>query len=365
MSLLAGIPQSEIDYQYAHINENNGISVQVVGTLFTVLSVVSVVLRIIARRVKGAKLWWDDYLAVASLIPLIALDVSSYLSVEYGVGRHLVWVLKTDPENLIKIGKIEIPISVGYNVTMLLAKGAVLTLYGRVFTLQSRWMKYGIISTGVVVVAYFISSTLSIFLECRPLSTIWTAGCSASHGEAVTFASINLITDIALLVLPQRTIWRLNRAWVDRLALSAIFLLGAFATAVSITRLVALDLAVGDAHPEDPVYYNTYTITFTILEPAIVVLCGSLPMLPGLIKETRDAKRRSLAPSRSSPFTWFARNSERSKYSRSYDPKRSSAEAIQADPERGGKFSGSMELYEVGGRDRKADTQHTVHNLDS
>ncbi|KAI0409328.1 hypothetical protein F4802DRAFT_546203 [Xylaria palmicola] len=280
---MEGFPQGEIDYQRAHFDDDNGTAIAVVGSVFVVIAVIAVLFRLAARREKTTKLAWDDYLAIASLPPLLLLDVSSSLSTRWGLGRHLLWVLQ-DPENIIRIGKVQLGISLGYNFSMLFAKLSVLALYKRIFTFQSKWMKYGVLLTGTVTILWFVAGTLGVFLECRPLHTIWTKNCLPSKASSITFAVINFVTDIVVLSLPQRVIWKLNRSAHERLAISGLFLLGLFATAVTLTRLAFFNHNPGSEHPYDSTYYSTYTILFTVVEPACFVLCGSLPMIPGLFK---------------------------------------------------------------------------------
>ena len=122
--------------------------------------------------------------------------------------------------------QVQLGISLGYNFSMLFGKLSVLALYHRVFTFSSKWMKWGIISTGSLTLLWFATGTLGVLLECRPLSTIWTKNCLPSKASSITFASVNLATDIVILALPQRVIWKLNRSSRERLAISILFLLG-------------------------------------------------------------------------------------------------------------------------------------------
>lgn len=109
---------------------------------------------------------------------------------------------------------------------MLFGKLSVLALYHRVFTFATRFMKWGVISTGALTVLWFTTGTLGVFLECRPLYTIWTESCLPSKSSSIVFAAVNFATDIVVLVLPQRVIWKLNRSPRERLAISGLFLLG-------------------------------------------------------------------------------------------------------------------------------------------
>lgn len=61
-------PKSEIEYQTAHLDDDNGTAIAVVGSVFVVLAIISVVLRVVARRSKQAKLAADDYLAIGTVV---------------------------------------------------------------------------------------------------------------------------------------------------------------------------------------------------------------------------------------------------------------------------------------------------------
>ena len=65
---MASLPPSEIAYQEAHINDNLSTTLIVVSTVFTALGLLSLLARLIARRLARAHLGWDDYLAIAAMV---------------------------------------------------------------------------------------------------------------------------------------------------------------------------------------------------------------------------------------------------------------------------------------------------------
>lgn len=119
-------------------------------------------------------------------------------------------------------------LSVTYDCTMLLGKLSVLFLLSRIFTLESKLMKYGIITIGIWTVLWFIAGVLYVFLHCRPLSTNWGKPhqCLPNFYESVIFGVLNVVSDLAILLLPQPVIWKLNLPTGKRLALSLVFLVG-------------------------------------------------------------------------------------------------------------------------------------------
>ncbi len=69
------IPQSEIDYQLAHIDDNFSTVIIGISSAFVGLAVVVFITRLIARRVSGAHLGWDDYFAIAAIVRLSSLYI--------------------------------------------------------------------------------------------------------------------------------------------------------------------------------------------------------------------------------------------------------------------------------------------------
>lgn len=65
---MASLPSSEIAYQQAHINDNHSTTLIAVSTVFCGVALLSLVVRLIARRLANAILGWDDYLAIATMV---------------------------------------------------------------------------------------------------------------------------------------------------------------------------------------------------------------------------------------------------------------------------------------------------------
>jgi hypothetical protein len=129
----------------------------------------------------------------------------------------------------IRLSQAQLGLEVSYAVCLLAAKTSILALYARIFTLNTRLMKIGVWSLSVVVVLSGIATILAIFLECKPLSTIWgvPVQCLPSKAESISVSVVNILTDAAILALPQPMIWKLNRSFLSKLAISGVFLVGA------------------------------------------------------------------------------------------------------------------------------------------
>lgn len=88
----------------------------------------------------------------------------------------------------------------------------------------------------MVVIAIQIMSGIGVVvalnLQCIPHRAIWdiaiqaTSKCFDLYKLQVGSASIQLISDVAILLLPQQVIWSLKMTWQKRLGVSIIFGLG-------------------------------------------------------------------------------------------------------------------------------------------
>lgn len=76
-----------------------------------------------------------------------------------------------------------------------------------------------------------ISIVVALNLQCIPHSAIWDititdAQCFDLYPLQVASASIQLVSDVAIFLLPQRVIWGLKMNWQKRLGVSVIYGLG-------------------------------------------------------------------------------------------------------------------------------------------
>jgi hypothetical protein len=94
-------------------------------------------------------------------------------------------------------------------------------------------------------------------------------------------ASINIITDLMIAMLPVRSIWALQIPRQQKFALLVILTIGWFVCVVSILRLRAL--VVLAQHPHDSTYYSAPTAYWSAIETNLAIVCASLPALKPLV----------------------------------------------------------------------------------
>ena len=108
-------------------------------------------------------------------------------------------------------------------------KISIIIFYRRVFsTRQFR------IATDVligIVTAWGVAKFLYASLQCqrlaKALDTLLTGQCFNAMQYITGISAVNIVLDFAILLLPMRMVWNLQRPWQDKLALSAVFMIGA------------------------------------------------------------------------------------------------------------------------------------------
>jgi hypothetical protein len=94
-------------------------------------------------------------------------------------------------------------------------------------------------------------------------------------------ASLNIVTDLLVALLPIKVILGLQLPRKQKIALLIILTLGWFVCVVSMLRLHAL--VVLAQHPEDSTWYSTSTAYWSAIEVNLAIVCASTPALKSLV----------------------------------------------------------------------------------
>lgn len=122
-----------------------------------------------------------------------------------------------------------------YSFVLPFLKIAILVEWCRLFVPQGTRMKsifwWGCVAIGFVQMTSNTAIVISLNMQCTPHEAIWDfripdAKCWDLHKLQVASATIHLICDIAIFLLPQQVIWKLKMSWKKRLGVSVIFGLG-------------------------------------------------------------------------------------------------------------------------------------------
>lgn len=146
-----------------------------------------------------------------------------------GIGYHEAAVALTAPEKLMIYARFLIVIPLLYLAAVVFPKLAILAIYLRVFT-QPRFRSacYVLVT---LLMANWIGTTVAGLLVCRPLEYLWDRTIAGGHCFNINayfrWASlVNIITDVAMLILPLPVICELHISRNIKIGLTITFATG-------------------------------------------------------------------------------------------------------------------------------------------
>lgn len=169
-----------------------------------------------------------------------------------------------------------------WSTTVTCVKIAILVLYCKIFTLT--WFVWSARVVGLVCIGYTVGTILAAFLVCQPLPYYWDTTIQGGHcgNEFLSYiltGSINIATDVMVLVLPIPSLVRLEMALYKKLVLIGTFACGLFTCVVGALRLRAIVLVSFD----DYTYSIADAMTYSALEPALAIVLACVPTLRPLL----------------------------------------------------------------------------------
>ncbi|KAI1264449.1 hypothetical protein F5Y18DRAFT_81799 [Xylariaceae sp. FL1019] len=141
-----------------------------------------------------------------------------------------------------------------------------------------------------VSTAYFLSVFLETFLLCTPVQYNWdktipNGVCHNPNNIAYLLAGItNLIIDAIIVALPMPKLYKLQIPLARRLAIGAMFALGAVICVISLLRI----LAILSWNLDDSTYTGTGIAIYSILEPTFGVVNTCLPTIRPALRKLFD-----------------------------------------------------------------------------
>ena len=111
---------------------------------------------------------------------------------------------------------------------VVVVKVGILLFYWRVFIMRD--FRRRVAMVGAIVLASSISIFLVMMFQCNPIPRFWAdtedGYCINQIALYLSGASLNIASDILVLSLPIRQVWKLNAPLNQRIALVFLFCLG-------------------------------------------------------------------------------------------------------------------------------------------
>ena len=155
----------------------------------------------------------------------VLISVMIQLAVVHGYGKHKRDLSTDDLQACLQFFWIaQIP----YKIVVCLNKVSVILLYLRIFISPNfRWVCYAALA---IVVASGIATTFATIFQCFPIEKSWNKNLHGTCIDSPKFwlanAVLNVSTDVLVLALPIREVFKLQLKLQERIMLCSVFLLG-------------------------------------------------------------------------------------------------------------------------------------------
>jgi len=236
------------------------------------------------RIVGTMRLGIEDWTCLVSWLMLLAYGAMATVFTNiYGGGEH-IWNL--DKQKLQHTLAMNNDLEIVYGPTVLFTKCSLLLLYARIFAPVRKSITWWSIYTLLwFIVMFYISVTFTKIFECMPRARIWdhsVKGKCVDNGILlVVTGSINLATDVFILILPIFKVWGLHLSAERRIGVMAVFALGSLAPVATILRL---EQSIRHESDPDVTYAYFGILLWTVAEITTGIICASLPILPAFFR---------------------------------------------------------------------------------
>ncbi|EGD85577.2 uncharacterized protein TERG_01848 [Trichophyton rubrum CBS 118892] len=204
---------------------SRGFQLWVTDVVVVIVAGVFVAIRLVSRYLRSG-IQVDDWTILAALVLSVLFSTTQNVAVGYGFGKH-DWDMTDEQEK--RSLKWILVAQVLYKLVICLAKVSILLLYLRIFYVHQYFRRICICLVVFTILSgiAFIPPTI---WQCSPVEAYWDRSiphtCLSSFPNWLSYAIINITTDVILLVLPVQQILRLQLTKRDKIALILVFLLG-------------------------------------------------------------------------------------------------------------------------------------------
>ncbi|RYP29951.1 hypothetical protein DL767_006484 [Monosporascus sp. MG133] len=282
---------------------NNNVVAHVLFPIWLALITVALVGRLYTRHFYMKRLSIGDYLLMFAYAVLLADFGLCYRMTAFpGIFVHQWDVRLGDFINFLKFVFISSQV---YIFAIVPIKVAILLEWLRIFVPRGTrnlvfWTSHILIWTNVI---FYLSIVVALNVACTPYEYNWNILLQGSCERVDTkdtnlSASVfNFLSDVLILLIPQRTIWKLQMTTNRKIGISIIFAIGLLGCGAALARLVETVL-----HATSPDF--TYTFSAVMLCSGAELTCGFLiiciPCFPqafGAIEFSKLTKKLSFRTS--------------------------------------------------------------------
>ncbi|KAF8849314.1 MFS general substrate transporter [Acephala macrosclerotiorum] len=286
---------------FSTINEDHsrGESVFIVTTTTFVLATVFVVSRLISRFGILRNRTADDWVIILAWFIAFGLSFSIDWGTAKGLGRHDVDIPESWRPSL---RRSEYAFTILYNPALMATKTSILIFYLRMSKNTQNMLRIAsYVTLAVVNIAGVVLTFLNVF-QCSPVSAAYDPKQTSNKCTSITTlylcsAPVNIITDLAILVLPIPVLTGMRLPQRQKTVLVFTFTLGVFVTIVDVIRIYYLQQAVDNqvvAHQQlgtgtDFAWNAATALMWSAVEVNVGIICACIPTLKPLVKRILPA----------------------------------------------------------------------------
>ncbi|KAE9365589.1 MFS general substrate transporter [Stipitochalara longipes BDJ] len=265
--------------------------VLVVTTATLVIATVFTTARLVSRLVIVRKITWDDYFIVFGWVLAFGLS----FSVCYGTSKGLGLRDANIPEDWkYPLRKCEYAFAVLYNPSLMATKSSILILYLRLSRNAHKLLRVASwVTLAVVNIAGLVLTFFNVF-QCLPVSQVFAPVGTCIPLITLYLASVpvNVITDIAILILPIPVLTSMQLPRKQKMILIATFGLGIYVIATDVVRIYYLQQSSGPSNPTtspllgnevDFSYHASISFMWSAVEVNLGIVCACIPTMKPLI----------------------------------------------------------------------------------
>ncbi|EDU49287.1 integral membrane protein [Pyrenophora tritici-repentis] len=236
-----------------------------------------VILRYYSRYLSGTAFSTEDVIIPFAWLAEVILCLSGiYMVEESGLGRHEDYLDSTEPGKIQKHYKALLLQEFLHPSAVALPKLAVVIIYLRILT--NKYERFAAKVLTFLIIATWISYTVAPVFQCTPFAFNWKSDipggkCFNFQLFAQSSSVPNIATDVGVLLLPLRMVWRLKISIHRRIGLLLIFLTGSVGLISSILRAyVFVDVFSDVTAITDVTWTHVSLVDTTLIEPGIYLL---------------------------------------------------------------------------------------------
>ncbi|KAH5358932.1 hypothetical protein HBI49_140190 [Parastagonospora nodorum] len=242
--------------------------------IMTAIATLLLFCRIMATVKNRGWLGVEDAFVIAANICLILLATCMYIATTYGFGKRIADIKESggDVKKALKYFWMTFTF---YTLTNGFNKMAFIALYYRVFPMKG--FRQACLVLGVISLGWTVSFLFVGIFQCNPIDRVYDrkipGTCISFAAHRWSNASLNLLTDLAIFILPMPVIMRLNMSFGSKIGLVILFSMGFFICLTTALRMATLLLSL---HTKEPTYESAPANLWSFIEAATGVICACL-----------------------------------------------------------------------------------------